>query len=153
MYKLFGSVNEVDYHKKPRQSDLALEKLWVTLFGCLRLFMTVSMEMTIPIFWKLFWYGVKRCHYEKLIGIREFSEWLAIYCFNNTFSTCTETPENNIPPHWWGWWRRYSFYLPFTSYLQLYFSLRSSQHYFWHNSQQWFINIYRISEYSRKRRI
>ena len=29
------------------------------------------------LFWKLFCYGVKRDHYEKLIGIRELSERLA----------------------------------------------------------------------------
>ena len=30
MYKLFGSVNEVEYHNKSRQSDLALDKFWAT---------------------------------------------------------------------------------------------------------------------------
>ena len=56
------------------------------------------MGMTITNFWKLFCYGVKRYHYEKLIGIREFSEQLAQYCFNNTFSPETGIPENNTPP-------------------------------------------------------
>ena len=41
---------------------------------------------------------VKRDHYEKLIGIREFSERLAQDCFNNTFSPDRGTPPKNIPP-------------------------------------------------------
>ena len=47
MSKFFGSVNEVDSHKKSRQSDLALEKFWVTHRGWLRLCTTVAMGMTI----------------------------------------------------------------------------------------------------------
>ena len=54
--------------------------------------------MNITNFWKLFRYGVKRDHYDKLIGIREFLERLAQDCFNNKFSSDTGTPEKNIPP-------------------------------------------------------
>ena len=46
----------------------------------------------------MFHYGVKRDHYEKLIGIRELSERLSQDFFNNNFLTDTGTPENNIPP-------------------------------------------------------
>ena len=56
------------------------------------------MVMTITNFYKLFRCGVKRDHYEKLIGIREFSEQLAQYCFNNNFSPDRGNPEKNIPP-------------------------------------------------------
>ena len=70
MYKLFGSVNEIDSHRKSRQSDLALEKFWVPQCGWLWLFTTVAMGMTITNLWKLFSCGVKRYHYDKLIGIR-----------------------------------------------------------------------------------
>ena len=54
--------------------------------------------MTITNFWKLFCYGVKGDHYEKLTGIREFLERLAQDCFNNIFSPDRGTPANNIPP-------------------------------------------------------
>ena len=57
-----SAVNEVDSHNKSRQSDLSLEKWWVTQCGCLRLCTKVAMGMTITIFWKLFRYGVKRDH-------------------------------------------------------------------------------------------
>ena len=56
------------------------------------------MGITITNCWKLFRYGVKRDHSEKLIGIREFSERLAQDCFNNNFSSDSGTPANNIPP-------------------------------------------------------
>ena len=80
----FSAVNDVDSHKKSRQSDLSLEKLWVIQCGCMRLCTTVATGMTIANGWKLFRYGVKRDHYEKLISTREFSEQLAQDFFNNT---------------------------------------------------------------------
>ena len=91
-------MNEVDYHNKSRQSDLALEKWWATQCGLLWLCTTVAMGMTITNGRKLFLYGVKRDHYDQLIGIREFSERLAQDCFNNNFSSDRGTPEKNIPP-------------------------------------------------------
>ena len=92
MYMLFGSINEVDYHKNSRQYDLKLEKFWVTQCGPLHLFTAVSMGMAITNLWKLFCYGVKRYHCDKLIGIRELSEQLTIYCFSNTFKNHTRIP-------------------------------------------------------------
>ena len=77
---------------------MALEKFWVTQCGWLRLCTTVYMGMNITNFWKIFRYGVKIDHYEKLIGIREFLERLALDFSNNHFSTDTGTPEKNIPP-------------------------------------------------------
>ena len=70
LYQLFSVVNEVDSHNKSIQSDLALEKWWVTQYGWLRLCKKVAMGMTITNCWKLFRYGVKREHYDKLIDIR-----------------------------------------------------------------------------------
>ena len=60
--------------------------------------MTVAMGMTITNCWKLFRYGVKREHHDKLIGIREFLERLAQDCFKNNFSSDRGTPAKNIPP-------------------------------------------------------
>ena len=84
-------------HNKSYQSDNALKNLWVTQCGWLRLFTTVAMGMTITSCWKLFRYGVKRDHYKKFISIRGFSEQIAVDCFNNTFTTYTGMPANNIP--------------------------------------------------------
>ena len=41
---------------------------------------------------------VKRYHYDKLSGIKEFLERLAQDCFNNNFSPKTGTLAKNIPP-------------------------------------------------------
>ena len=54
--------------------------------------------MTITNVWKLFRYAVKRDHYGKLIGKREFLEQLYQYFFKNIFSPDSGTPEKNIPP-------------------------------------------------------
>ena len=56
------------------------------------------MGVTNNICWKLYHYGVKRDHYDKLIIIRELLEQLALDCFNNPFSTDTGTLAKNIPP-------------------------------------------------------
>ena len=97
MSEIFGSVNEVDSHKNSRQSDLAMEKLWVAQCGWLRLCTTAAMGMTITNCWKLFRYGVKRDHYNSFISIRELLERINVDCFSNTFKTDKWMPEKNIP--------------------------------------------------------
>ena len=90
------AVNEFDSHKKSRQSNLALEKWWVTQCSWMRLCTTVAIGMTITNCWKVFCCGVKIYHYEKLIGIREFLERLDQDCFNNKFSSDRGNPEKNM---------------------------------------------------------
>ena len=97
MSKFFVSVNGVDSHNKSRQSDLALEKVWVTGCGWLRLCTTVPMGIAITNFWKIFIYGVKIDKNENFIVIRELLEQLALDCFNNPFSADSGTPAKNIP--------------------------------------------------------
>ena len=97
MSKFFGSVNKLDTQNKYRQSYLALEKFWVTQCCWLWFCTTVDVGMTITNFWKLFRYGVKRDHHDKFIGIREFSEQIAVDWFNNNFASDKDKPENNIP--------------------------------------------------------
>ena len=70
MPKFFGYVNKIEYHNKYRQSDLALEKYWVTQCGWLWLCTPVSIGTTLTNLWKLFYYGVKIEHHVKFIGIR-----------------------------------------------------------------------------------
>ena len=50
MYKFFGYFDEVNSHRKSRQSDLALENYWVTRCGCLCLCMTGYMVINIKKF-------------------------------------------------------------------------------------------------------
>ena len=47
IHNFFGEVNEVDSCNKSRQSDLVLEKFWVTQCGWLCLFTSVAMGITI----------------------------------------------------------------------------------------------------------
>ena len=61
----FSAVNEVDSHNKSAQSDLELEKLWVTQCGWIRLCTTIAMGMNITNCWKLFCCGVKIDHDKK----------------------------------------------------------------------------------------
>ena len=70
MSRFFGSFNEMYSHKNSRQSDLALEKFYVTKFGWLRLCTNVDMGMKITHLWKMFRFGVKRDYYDKFISIR-----------------------------------------------------------------------------------
>ena len=93
-----SAINEVESQNKLRQYDFALEKWWVTRCGLVRLCTAVHMGMTTTSCWKLFRYGVKRDHYDKFIGIREFSEGLAKDFFNNKFSPDIETPERAYLP-------------------------------------------------------
>ena len=60
--------------KKYRQSDSALERFRVTKCGWLRLCTAVAIGTNLTNFLKLFHHGVKRNHYEFLIGIIEFTE-------------------------------------------------------------------------------
>ena len=93
MTKFFGSVNEVDSHKKSRQPDLTLDKYWVNQSGWLGLCTAVDMVISINNLLKIFCYGVKRYQYDKFMGIRKFSERLTIDWFNNNFTADTGTPE------------------------------------------------------------
>ena len=77
MSNFFSAVDEVDPHNKSRQSGLELDEFWVNQCGWLWLCTKFAMVMTITNCWKLFRCGVKRDLYEKMIGIREFSERLA----------------------------------------------------------------------------
>ena len=98
MFKFFPAVNEVYSHNKSRQSDLALEKFRVTQCGWIWLCKTFAMGITITNCWKLFCYGIKRDHYEKSIGIREFSERLARHRFKNPVSPETGNLEKHNSP-------------------------------------------------------
>ena len=70
----------------------------VYICGWLRVGITVAIGMNITNSWKLFCYGVKRDHYDKLIGTRKLLQLLAQYCFNNPFSPDRGTPSKNLNP-------------------------------------------------------
>ena len=59
--------------------------------------MTVCMGITETNLYKLVKYGVKIDTYDKLNGIREFSEQLALDCLNDPLTADTGTPQNSSP--------------------------------------------------------
>ena len=126
--------------------------IWVNHFGWLQLCVAGSIGTNMTYCWKLFHYGVKIEHYEKLIGIRELSEQLAQDWFNDPFSLETGIPEKNtLPLDEVGEGQTFSTYCEL--HFQFYSSLCSGKHYFRHKSIQCFMNIYWISEYCWDRRI
>ena len=66
--------------------------------GWMRFCTRFAMRLTITNCWRLFCYGVKIYHYEKLFSIREFLERLAQDFIKNPFLPDIGTPEKNIPP-------------------------------------------------------
>ena len=96
MSKFFGLVDAVESHNKSCQSYLALDKFWVTQCGWLWFCTTVAMGVTITNCWKLFCYGMKREHYDKLIRIRDFLELIDMDCFSNQLTTDTGNLEKYI---------------------------------------------------------
>ena len=59
----------------------------------------VLWELILIISGSYFLNGLRDITMKQLIGIREFIEQLAIYCFNHTIPTDNTTWKNNIPPH------------------------------------------------------
>ena len=68
----------MDSHNKSYQLDLALDKFLAMKCGWLQLYTTVAMGVNITNCWECVLYGVKRDHYDKFIGIRDFSEIIAV---------------------------------------------------------------------------
>ena len=66
-------------------------------YGWLCLCTKVAIGVYLTKWWKIFCCGVKIEHCYKDIGIREYSEKLSHYCFQNAFSTATGTLANNLP--------------------------------------------------------
>ena len=57
MYKFLGLVMKVDSHNRYLNTDIVLEKLWVTQCGWLRLCTNIYMGIVITNCWIMFCYG------------------------------------------------------------------------------------------------
>ena len=79
--------------KKKKSVWFRAGKVLITQCDCIWLFTIVEKGITRYNFCKIFSYRVKRDWYENFIGIRELSEWLALYWFKNIFTTDTGTQE------------------------------------------------------------
>ena len=81
-----------------RQSDLSLEKYWVTQSGYFRLATTVALGMGITDGKLLYCHGVAEGNKDKKISTLEYNNWTVYDCFNNLFTADYGSPAMYPPP-------------------------------------------------------
>ena len=81
-----------------RQSDLSLEKYWVTQSGYFRLATTVTLGMCITYGKLLYCHGVAEGNKDKKISTLEYNNRKFYDCFNNPFTADCVSPAMNLPP-------------------------------------------------------
>ena len=84
--RYFNACNAIDNHDRVRQSDLALEKYWVTQSGYFRLATTVALGMGITDGKLLFCHGVAEGNMDKKFLTLEYNNRTVYDCFNNPFT-------------------------------------------------------------------
>ena len=80
-----------------RNSDLALDKYWVTQSGYSRLATTVTLGMGISDGKLLYCHGVAEGNEEKIISTLEYNNRTVYECFNNPFTADCGSPAMNLP--------------------------------------------------------
>ena len=81
-----------------RQSDLSLEKYWVTQSGYFRLTTTVALGMGITDGKLPYCHGVAEGNEDKKISTLEYNNRTVYDCFNNPFTDECGSPAMHIPP-------------------------------------------------------
>ena len=81
-----------------RQSDIALEKYWVTHSGYFRLATTVALGMVITDGKLLYCHGVAEGNEENKISTLEYNSRTVYDCFNNPFTYDFSSLALNLPP-------------------------------------------------------
>ena len=71
--RYFNACNSIDNHNRMRQSDLSLDKYWVTQSGYFRLATTVALGMGIIDGNLLYYYGVAEGNNDKKISTLEYN--------------------------------------------------------------------------------
>ena len=95
--RYFSAYNSIDNQNRIHQSDIALEKYWVTQSGYFRLATTVLMGMGIAVGKILLCHGISDKIKDKYISIRQYNNKKVYECFNNTFSIYCGIPTLNLP--------------------------------------------------------
>jgi len=75
----------IDVLNQSRQSDLKLEKHWITQDGYFRL-ATTLLGITVTDAWRGYQWHLDKTHRHKELSIVEFADILAFDCFENQFS-------------------------------------------------------------------
>ena len=96
--RYFNACNAIENHNRMRQSDLALEKYWVTQSGYFRLATTVALGMGIADGNLLFCHGISEESVDKKISAREYNNSAVYECCNNPFTSDFGSPALNLPP-------------------------------------------------------
>ena len=81
-----------------RQSDLLLEKYWVTQSGYFRLATTVALSMGITDGKLLYCHDVAEGNKDKKISTLEYNNRTVYDFFNNPFTADCGSPAMNLPP-------------------------------------------------------
>ena len=81
--RYFNACNAIDNHNMMWQSDLLLEKYWVTQSGYFRLATTVALGMGITYGKLLYCHSDAEGNADKNISALEYNIRMAYYCLNN----------------------------------------------------------------------
>ena len=96
--RYFNACNEIDNHNRTRQSDISLEKYWVTHSGYFRLATTVALGMGITDGKILYYHGVAQGNEDKKISTLEYNNRIVYECLNNPFTADCGSPAMHLPP-------------------------------------------------------
>ena len=88
--------NEIYKHNRMRQSDLAVDKYWVTYSGYFRLVTTVTLVIGITYGNFLFCHGISEQSNNKTIPMKEYNNRTVYDCFNNPFLVYGGSPALNL---------------------------------------------------------
>jgi hypothetical protein len=80
----FKDSNVIDSHNQARQSELKLEKHWIT-FDCWFRLVTTLIGMTVTDCWRAFKHAMPEKH-NKVISIKDFVGRMAYDCIHNPYS-------------------------------------------------------------------
>ena len=96
--RYFNTCNAIENHNRMRQSDLSLEKYWVTQSGYFRLATTMALGMDITYGKILYCNGVAEGNKDKKISTLKYNNRTVYDCFNNPFTADYGSPAMHLPP-------------------------------------------------------
>ena len=96
--RYFNACNEIENINRMRQSDIALEKYWVTQSVYFILATTLALSMVITDRKLLFCHGISEESVDKNISTIEYNNRMVYEFFNNTFTADFGSPDLNPPP-------------------------------------------------------
>ena len=96
--RYFNACNSIENQNRMWQSDIALEKYWLTQIIYFRLSNTVALGVGITDGEILFFHGISEDSMEKKKSTIEYSNSTVYDCFNNPFTDNFGSTYLNLPP-------------------------------------------------------